>query len=570
MHCNKKILLLIFNLFWCLIEGCQFPKRSYKEISALFDAYPENDERALVFVNLYIKKAKKEHNLKKTVRGYEEAIYYSGKAERKLLYADSAIVSALQSGDCDQISRAYLGKGIIYYYNRSQYKPALEEYLTAFKYSKNSKDLYLKNKIIYHLGMVKCYLGYYSEAALHFREAAGYFERKMKDTQPPEIRINNEAGYFNSIYRLSTCYKNLQLYKKEDSLIDIGLERLPQNSGLLLELGYFRKGKGGQLLRKGRSNEALEYFVASKDILSRQKDYASLTTVYFYMGKLYWLKRDRRHALDYFNKVDSLVNQFWFVTPEIRSNYEYLIKDAQEAENKERQLYYTGQLLRADSVINADFAVLSSKIHREYDADTLMEEKKQLEKKHHKDLVLIYISVGTGIIFLSYMIGRSRKREKELNVKYRNLLTELKESEDQSSAVKTHTEDSREKSLYSPEIIDDILGKLKDFEERKMFLHRDLTLPIVAKMIGSNRTHLSYVLNVHRGMTFPMYLKALRIRYMTNLLLENSKYLNYSIDALAAECGMTNRQKFSSQFLEINGMRPIDFIRKRQQELKDG
>ena len=66
-----------------------------------------------------------------------------------------------------------------------------------------------------------------------------------------------------------------------------------------------------------------------------------------------------------------------------------------------------------------------------------------------------------------------------------------------------------------------------------------------------------------------MYLKILRIKYITNLLLENNKYLNYSIDSLAEECGMSNRQIFSKHFMEITGMRPGDFIRKRKEELKE-
>ncbi len=522
----------------------------------------------MVFVNLYIHKARKEHNLRKLIRGYEEAIYYSGKSERKLAYADSAIICASGSGDVDQIARAYLGKGIIYYYNRRQYKPALEEYLIAFRYSKNSRDYYLKNKITYHLGMVKSYLGYYREAAAHFEETADYFRRKAKESQNTTVRVNNERGYFNSIYRLSTCYKHLHLYKKEDSLINIGLKQLQKRKEFLPELGLFTKGKGIQLLRKGRATEALEQFIASKDILSQVHDQASLTIVYFYIGKVYWKKNDRPAALNYFKKVDSLVKKFSFITPEIRSNYEYLIDHSKSENNKDGQLYYTGQLLKADSIINADFAMLSSRIYREYDTDTLMEEKNRLEKKHDQDLALIYISVGTGMLFSSYMIWRSRKRERSLTLKYREFLSKLKESENQQSVHDLPVNPS-DKSLYSPEIIEDILRKLKAFEDQKLFLNQNLTIPEVAKMLGSNRTHLSYVLNVHIGISFPSYLKELRIRYITNLLLEDSKYLNYSIDALAVECGMTNRQKFSSHFLEINGMRPIDFIRKRQQELED-
>jgi len=162
----------------------------------------------------------------------------------------------------------------------------------------------------------------------------------------------------------------------------------------------------------------------------------------------------------------------------------------------------------------------------------------------------------------------SRKRERRLTLQYRHLLTRLQESESEHPAQDLPVNPD-EKSLYSAEIIEDILNKLKEFENKKLFLEQNLTVPTVAKMMGSNRTHLSYVLNVHIGITFPSYLKQLRINYITKLLLEDSKYLNYSIDALAVECGMTNRQKFSSHFLEINGMRPTDFIRKRQQELRD-
>ena len=83
--------------------------------------------------------------------------------------------------------------------------------------------------------MVKCYLGYYKEAAEHFEEAAGYFESHMSENLHPNLKLNNESGYFNSIYRLSTCYKNLHLYRKEDSLITIGLERLQNTSELSIE-----------------------------------------------------------------------------------------------------------------------------------------------------------------------------------------------------------------------------------------------------------------------------------------------------------------------------------------------
>lgn len=564
MHYHNRILLLIFNLFFSVLYGRE-QQRSYKEISALFEGYTENDERAMVFVNLYIEKAKKDRNYKKLIRGYEEAIYYTKKSARKLSYADSTIVTALKSNDPDQISRAYLGKGIVYYYNRRQYKPALDEYLKAFKYSKNSEDDYLKNKVIYHLGMVKSYLGYYKEAAGHFEQAADFFEINAKESDDRNIRLNNESGYFNSIYRLSTCYKNLKFYNKEDSLITIGLNRLHNVSELSAELGYFQKGKGIQLLRKGDPDGALKHLQLSRDILIRNQDYASLTTVYFYLGKLYWTKGNKDESLIYFKKVDSLVNKFWFVTPEIRSNYEYLINDSKQRKNSKDQLYYTNQLLKADSIINMDFAMLSSKIYREYDTETLLDEKRKLVRDYK---ITWYCSISAGVTMVSFLIRRFRKRERELTARYKELLESFNSQKNKSSFDVLSTLPKGEASLYGQELIDQIKADLKIFEDRKDFLKPNLTLPIVAKMIGSNRTHLSYVLNVHFDVTFPTYLKALRIRYITNLLLEDHKYLSYKIEALAKKCGMANRQLFTAHFLEINGIKPNDFIRKRQEELK--
>lgn len=565
MRHHNRILLLIFNLVLSVVYGREQQQRSYKEISALFETYPENDERAMVFVNLYIEKAKKDRNYKKLIRGYEEAIYYTKESARMLSYADSTIVTALKANDPDQISRAYLGKGIIYYYNRRQYKPALDEYLKAFKYSKNSEDDYLKNKITYHLGMVKSYLGYYKEAADHFIEAADFFERNSKKSLDRNIRLNNESGYFNSIYRLSTCYKNLKFYNKEDSLITIGLNRLHNVSELSAELGYFQKGKGIQLLRKGNPDGALEHLKLSRNILIRNQDYASLTTVYFYMGKLYWTKGNKTASLNYFKKVDSLVSKFWVVTPEIRSNYEYLINDSKHRKNSKDQLYYTNQLLKADSIINVDFAMLSSKIYREYDTETLLDEKRKLVRDHQ---IIWYISISAGVSVVSVLIWKFRKREQKLTARYQELLEKFNAQKDISSFDVLSSVATGETSLYSQELIDQIKADLKIFEEKKDFLKPNLTLPIVAKMIGSNRTHLSYVLNVHFDVTFPTYLKALRIRYITNLLLQDNKYLSYKIEALAEKCGMANRQLFTAHFLEINGIKPNDFIRKRQEELK--
>lgn len=570
MRLNNKILLIIFNLFLSLIYGQngqeKLREESYEKIAGLFDAYPENDEKALLFVKMYIDKAKKENDYKKLIRGYEEAIYYNKNIDHKLSYADSTIITAKKYNDNDQISRAYLGKGIIYFYNRRQYKFALDLYLIAFSFSKESLDDYLKNKIIYHLGTVESYLGDYKGAVLHFKETAIYYEKNMMKDLHPNIKLNNKLGYFNSIYRLSTCYKNLRLFSKEDSLINIGLEKLQDTKQLSLEYGYFQKGKGIQLLRENRLDESLKHLQISREILSHNEDQASLTTVYFYLGKLYRARSDREESLRYLNKVDSMVKKYRFITPEIRSTYEYLINDAKKNRDKDKQLYFTNQLLKADSVINADFVMLSSKIHREYDTDTLLQEKKRLERQKHSGFAIVCFCI-TGMLISWFFVWKYRKRAKELDIKYKEVLEKYKCPPERDASIEVPLLPSNE-YIYSSEVITKVKLKLKNFENEKLFLKKNLTVPMVATMIGTNRNLLSNVLNDHLKISFTIYLKNLRIKYITNLLLENNIYLNYKIDTLAEMCGMANRKIFAIHFMEVNGMKPSEFIKRRKDELK--
>lgn len=542
-------------------------KLTYKTISDLYAGYPENDERAMVFVNRYIEKAKKEHCLNKQIIGYEEAIFYTKNIDRKLSYADSAISVALQAKVPDVISRSYLGKGIIYYYNKRQYKQALEQYLKAYQWSQNSDNDYQKNKVVYHLGMVKSYLGDYKEASGHFRNTASYFEKSLKENLNPNTRLNNEAGYFNSIYRLSNCYRNLRFYSQEDSLVDMGLQKLENINDHLLEYGYLQAGKGLQLLRKGDKNEALKHLKLSRDILLNNQDYGSLTMVYYYLGKLYWLQENRTESLRYLNKVDSMIHKFHFISPEIRSNYQYLIADAKQNDNVDRQLYYIDQLLKMDSILIADFPMMASKIYQKYDSVQLIKDKQLLKKKHYNfNLVTVATVVATLIILLITLDYRRRVKKKKIDIRYYELLEKMRKHNDLFETVPIL---SNKKEPFSPEVIEDIKAKLKKFEEQKQFLAKNLTLPKVAKMFGRNHSQLSYVLNEHLKMSFTQYLKTLRIGYITNLLMENKKFLLYKVEDLAKECGMSSRQLFSSHFLEINGMRPIEFINKRLKEIEE-
>lgn len=333
-----------------------------------------------------------------------------------------------------------------------------------------------------------------------------------------------------------------------------------------MEFAYFQKGKGIQQLRKGHRKEALKHLKLAENTLMQKQDYASLATVDFYLGKLYWKSGDRHSSLSYFNRVDSIIAKFKFITPEINANYQYLITDAKEKNDDRKQLYYTNQLISVDSIMKADFAFLSSRIHREYDINSLTEDRERLVRKNKYGLVIIFIITIVSIILLYYFINRFRKREDRLNLKYHQLLekmsnNEILDSEDAEIVI------NNTKHVYGDDVIENIKKNLKIFVEKEKFRDKNLTLQQIAKMVGCSKNALSYVLNTHLKTNYHNYLKDLRIQYITKKLLEDSIYLKYSMDTLAEEGGMKNRQVFSNHFLEIHGMRPTDFVRKRLEEL---
>lgn len=564
----QKTYTILLLLAVSLSNGikAQVTQYSYTQLSKLFNSYSENDERGLVFVNLYISKAKKERKLSKLISAYDEAVYYSRSVDKKLSYADSAVALSMRSKNEDLMSWAYLKRGIVYYYNKRDYRRALQQYLIAFNHAKHTKDLYMRNKIVYHLGIVRLYLGYYEEAACHFSDTANYYEENISAKDHLNIRLNNESGYLNSIYCLSSCYKYLGEFKKEDSLVDLGLKRIKDPEDFSLELAYFQKGKGIQLLRDGKDELAWKHLKFSERILKHEEDFASLAKVEFYLGKFYWKSGNRKMSLIYFNKVDSILSKFKFITPEINANYQYLISDAKERRNERKQLYYTNRLISIDSVMKADFAYLSSLIHREYDVGSLNEDRHRLLRKNKigEVLIVVIILLSFGIVY--YFIVRFKNKEERLTVKYNQLLEKLSKKDD-IDAENTCTLKIPTKEIYSRELIDKVKKNLKIFEEKAKFRDKKLTLEEAAKMVGCKRNALSYILNTHLNTNFTQYLKVLRIKYITEKLMEDdSTYLKYSMDTLAEECGMKNRQVFSNHFLELNGIRPTDFVRKRVEE----
>lgn len=562
-------IIILFFSFEFVFSKDSDPK-SYEFYRKKYEYFNEDNSRAFLYINPYIKKAKNEKKYDELFIAYKDAVFFSKSTSRKLQYADSCIDAAYKSKNDENISSSYVLRGSIYYANLKKFKPALDEYLMAYKYSKSSNDMYLRNKISYHLGVVKNYLGYYEEALELFKNCVAYFEKGANSTNTSKENhiYNNQKGYLNSIHQMTICYRHLKDFQKADSLINIGLLKTFNDKDFLQERGYFLKSKGISEYNSSKYQSAITYLDESLELM--KDDFAWESLDYFYIGKSYKALNNEKLAISNFVKIDSIFNKREFILPELRENYELLINYYKKNNDREKQLYYTTQLLKADSIISRDFAYISLKVHREYDTNTLIEEKGKLEKANTWGgfLILCLLTIAGGLVWI---LVKRHKKEKTTTEKYILLEEKLRtEKYDNSNnqAGKTDSSDDK-KSQITQSLKQDLLRKLQNFEDKKLFTQKGLTIQKLATQFETNSNYLSHVINEQKGMNFNKYIGELRIRHITHLLFDKNKYINYTIDSLAKECGIASRQNFSDLFFEINGIRPTDFIKNRKREIEN-
>lgn len=562
---DQKLLLIWALLFFSWFQARDSRRDDYQNIRRHYEFKKKNDSAVLPYVYRYIGLAKKNGSNAHLYQAYKDAVMFTPSGVTKLKYADSTIAAALLTKDESYITSAFLGKGIIYYFNFRKYRLALNEYLTAYDHAQKTRDEYLRHKVIYHIGVVKSYLGYYEEAEGHFLQCAAYYKAQSQRSGHPNQLYNNRRGYYNSLHQLLVCYRYQKEYKRSDSLLALGLKLTDGADDFEVEHAYFQKCKGISEFYNAKYGQSMASLQASLPVISRAGDFAWASVVDYYLAKNDVQLDQQGRAMVYFQKVDSIFNRHAFILPELRPAYEYLIRHYTQKGDLRKQLYYTDQLLRADSLITRDFSYLSGKIHKEYDTKMLLDEKERLEASGRYKVFYGVLSSLVALVLLLLLVFHYRK-EKRIAEQYA-LLQQKLNRDTQKPLEPLVSNDLSRKTVLSPEKNKELDAKVRDFEESKGYTRPGLSLSKLATRFGTNTQYLSTYINEKKGVNFNRYINDLRISYITQLMNTEKKYLNYKIQALATKCGMASRQHFSDLFFEINGIRPTDYIRKRKQEL---
>ena len=195
---------------------------------------------------------------------------------------------------------------------------------------------------------------------------------------------------------------------------------------------------------------------------------------------------------------------------------------------------------------------------------------KYTDKREHY-LKLLYYILGVFLIillvcgfYLLRFIERKRNLNKIINyikITRTNLLSDFSEKVQGKLAVTEKTEKSEPKKVVIlKETEEQILNKLKRFENSKRFLNKDISLAVLAGQLDSNTKYLSEIINSHYNVNFNTYINKLRINYIIEKLKNDPNYINYKISYLADNCGFSSHSSFATVFKSITGISPVKFI----------
>ena len=106
---------------------------------------------------------------------------------------------------------------------------------------------------------------------------------------------------------------------------------------------------------------------------------------------------------------------------------------------------------------------------------------------------------------------------------------------------------------------------LYQFDEREVYLMKNLSLIRLSQIVGTNTSYLSRVINQYFGMNFRKLVNTYRIGYAKRLLRERRGEETIKLGEIIHNCGYSSRSVFYDAFYRVTGMTPQQYMREEEE-----
>ena len=572
----KKALLVVTTLL-CLVDltAQQYSSDYLKsledeELLSLFNEVIGDSLIAEKVARTYLERGRQEKDTIKMARGYDRLARIFN-PRKNISFADSIIELTNDLNNITYPALGYMLRGFGHY-SQNDVKKSLQDFSVAYEISKRSENISQQMVVLDILIYFKATWGNKNEALLlqkerHDKLLGRYYEQEVKRSTRQELNHNSKQLYLEdkilSIQNYIYCYLSLKKVDSARNYLSRGLEMLADFNGASanrLNL-WFQEASTEIEYYSGNYEKAIEICdgLLSRDELNRS---SSMNVTFFKGLSLIELNKYDEGIIS-LERSDSIYENARSVIPikpYKRELFERLLKHYQERGNSEKSILYMKKLLLLDSIFKINYLYFEPTHIKQFETPKLLEDRDNLiseltisNKKFKKTNWWIIFILSLSIVLLAFYIHRQtvfKRRFVELQLKI----------------SKQKNENHNGDKSISPNIIEEILKKLAYFESQNLFLKKDLYLHDLAKSFGTNSNYLSRVINLKMEKNYSQYIHHLRVHYSMDQLLTNKKFRNYTIKAIAEECGYTNAESYSRAFYKINGIYPSYFIKKLNQK----
>jgi len=562
----KKTLILIlaisFNSFFLSIKITgqvinldSIMNLDYEQFEKYFEKQRVDTLIDLVYARGYLDKAKRDRDSVKMADAYCCFIRRNN-YQNAHLYADSMILITKNIIDNNlHPAFGHLKKGILYY-KHGDYRKALDQYVNSLEHEKMNRNNTLHATVKVNIGLLKNKLGENAEALSIFRDYIKFLNEK-------DVK-NKDLFLTNGLLLLADAYTDNGYYDSATIVIKKGIERvLNENNNYLYS--YFLTGSGKNSFFKGKYKRAIDSLVKGKKVY-KISDNASVANLY--LGKSFEALGNYSESIHCFSSVDTFLQTTNHVSPELLEAYPPLINYCANNKDYKKQLYYTNNLLKFDSIADLNQQYLSLNIRSKYDVPELIKIKEELTKRlkleqtlSRRNLLLLLLGLVVSLGIVLYYAKRSIVYKK----RYRDLISKNNEKQGLQKTLDTGL--STAGSIVIPdEIVNTILRQLDEFEKSYGFSSKSCSLHHLAKEFNTNSKYLSKVINYKKGLNFSNYINNLRIDYAIKRLTNEAHFRTFTIEAIAEDIGFNKAQSYSTAFHKKTGIYPSYFIKQLEKQ----
>jgi len=541
-------------------------------------------QQAILLTNetLYTEKAELYYNCGQV---YSELRNFSQSA----LYYDLAIKNLIKQKDLSLLPYIYQAIGINSKFIGNDLE-AIEWNKKALQLFEFYKDTIQQAMVLNNLGQSYSSIGKYQQAIVQFEQALKIFDHENLYVYQANVLANvAQIFYFWRKIPEATSYleQSIQLYKKAGNYAEYMLTLANLCNIYLVN----NKTKDAEILIDNviKFMNSLEGYESQKAIILQYSGKIKMQKALFDKAKADFVlaksfKNIEPRVIAELNlniaQIENKLNHFdsaaFYISNCLQITKKYEYRDIETAAVLElaKTYYYSRNFEKAFSLLEK-YTFLKDSLFstNSYEKLAQMQIYYETEKKNReiqssrKDLewytnrvvlqrIIIVISIA-GILLLLIGMVLLYLQLKSKNLAYRKLIEKNKIISDivnqkkiESPNIECHSTEDEKFAIQLHTL----------FEDKEIYLDKELSLESVAKLLNTNRTYLSEFLNNQTNTHFSDYVNEFRIKKAIKVINEK-KSDNITIAGIGEMVGFKNKTTFYSAFKKFSGVTPA-FYRK--------